>query len=90
MAQRLADARGPTCLLVPSLGVDEWDRPAGPMHMPHAQKSFVRALLSEVRAPTEAQLVPAHINDAAFCDAALTVYDRWVAEGRVCRGALMT
>jgi hypothetical protein len=28
----------------------------------------------------------AHINDAAFSDAALAVFDRWVAAGRIVPG----
>jgi uncharacterized protein (UPF0261 family) len=85
VAARLAQAWGPTCLLLPLQGIDEWDRTDGPMHDPLAQSALVEELRRRVQPPTQVIEIDAHINDAAFCEAALRVFDRWVEEGRVVR-----
>jgi uncharacterized protein (UPF0261 family) len=83
ICSRLAEATGPTCLLLPTQGIEAWDRPGQPLHDPEGLAAFV----DEVRrhAPPNAQLLvlDAHINDTAFADAALRVFDEWVADGRV-------
>ena len=55
------------------------DLPGGP--------GFVDALRAEAWAPAELIEVEAHINDADFTEAALTVFDRWAAAGRIARPA---
>jgi uncharacterized protein (UPF0261 family) len=42
---------------------------------------------AQASAPTEVIELDAHINDSAFSDAALAVFDRWVATGIVVAGA---
>lgn len=87
ICQRLAQARGPTALIVPTHGIEGWDRPGEPLHDPQA----LAVLVDELRrgAPKEIELVmlDAHINDRAFVDAALAVFDRWVEQGRIVRSA---
>ena len=83
IAEKLAKAKGPTVYLVPRQGIEGWDRPGEPMHAPEALAAF----LDETRRRPigEARLIEidAHINDAAFADAALTVLDDWIAHGRL-------
>ena len=83
IGSRLAESAGPTCLLLPMQGVEGWDRPGQPLHDPEGLAAFV----DEARraAPPNVELVEldAHINDPAFADAALRVFDRWVTEGRI-------
>lgn len=86
MAERLADAQAPTCLLLPLQGVEAWDRPGEPLHDPEGLDAFITALRTAVRAPVQLHELDAHINDAAFCDAALAVLDDWVAQGVVAPG----
>ncbi len=78
---KLAMAKGPTTLLLPTQGGNEWDRPDGPLSDPHGLQVFV----DEIRAhcPDNVTLIDldAHINDPEFADAALKVFDNWVAEG---------
>jgi uncharacterized protein (UPF0261 family) len=86
MAERLADAQAPTCLLLPLQGVEAWDRPGEPLHDPEGLDAFITALRTAVRSPVQLRELDAHINDAAFCDAALAVLDDWVAQGIVAPG----
>lgn len=83
MCRKLADATGPTTFLLPTQGGNEWDRPGGPLCDPEGLAVFV----SEIRAqcPEAVRLieVDAHINDTAFTETVLTVFDGWMAEGLV-------
>ena len=83
---RLAQARGPSCLLLPRRGVEQWDRPGEPLHDADGLDAFVQAMRSSLAPGTHCIELDAHINDAAFCDAALRVFDDWVARGLVARG----
>jgi uncharacterized protein (UPF0261 family) len=80
---RLAEARGPTALLLPQRGIHAWDLPGEPMHDPAGHADYMQALRAAVRAPVELHDLDAHINDAAFVDHALAIFDGWVAAGRV-------
>jgi uncharacterized protein (UPF0261 family) len=83
---RLAQAKGPTCLLLPLHGVEQWDRPGEPLHDPEGLDAFVTAMRAAVRPGTRCVEIDAHINDAAFCDAALAVFDEWVSQGLIATG----
>ena len=84
---RLAGATGPSCLLLPLRGVEQWDRPGEPLHDPEGLAAFTEAMRAAVPAGTRCEALDAHINDAAFTEAALRVFDEWVARGVVPRGA---
>lgn len=83
MCRKLATAIGPTTFILPALGGNEWDRPGGPLCDPDGLAAFKE----EVRAqcPENVQLVEieAHINDAAFTDTVLKIFDAWIAGGLV-------
>ena len=83
---RLAQATGPACLLLPLQGIEQWDRPGEPLHDADGLAAFIAAMREAVPPGLPCIEVDAHINDAAFCDAALAVFDRWVAEGRIVTG----
>jgi len=83
---RLATAKGPSCLLLPLRGVEQWDRPGEPLHDAEGLAAFVEAMRAAVAPPTRCIEMDAHINDDAFCDAALAVFDEWVAQGLVPAG----
>jgi uncharacterized protein (UPF0261 family) len=87
IARRLRQATAPSCLLLPLRGIEEWDRPGQPLHDAAGLDAFIAALRGESWAPAECVEVDAHINDAAFSDAALTIFDRWAAAGRIAPGA---
>jgi uncharacterized protein (UPF0261 family) len=86
IAVRLRAAAGPSCLLLPLRGIEEWDRPGQPLHDPAGLAEMIAVLRGEAGAPIEFIEVDAHINDPAFSDAALAVFDRWVAAGRIVSG----
>lgn len=79
--EKLAAAKGETVLLLPLDGGNEWDRAGGPLHDAEGLAAFV----DEVRqcCPGNVDLIEiaAHINDAAFAEAALSVVDGWIAAG---------
>jgi uncharacterized protein (UPF0261 family) len=83
IGQRLASATGPVTLLVPRHGIEGWDRPGQPMHDPDGLAALVDELPRATAPNTRVITLDAHINDAAFADAALAVLDAWVLEGRV-------
>lgn len=86
IAARLAAATGPSCLMLPLQGIEEWDRPGQPLHDAEGLAQFVVAMRDSAGAPTEFVEIDAHINDAMFSEAALAQFDRWVAAGRIAPG----
>jgi uncharacterized protein (UPF0261 family) len=78
---KLATAKGEVVFLLPTKGGNEWDRDGGPL----CDAEGLAAFVEEVRmaCPPKVRLVEldAHINDAAFNDAALAVVDDWIASG---------
>ena len=81
MAERLAEATGPVVVILPLHGGNEWDRPEGPLHDAEGLAAFVEEL--RAACPPNARLIAldAHINDAAFAEAALAVVDGWIETG---------
>ena len=84
---RLARAQGPTCFLLPLRGVEQWDRPGEPLHDAAGLQAFTAAMRGALDARTRCVELDAHINDAAFAEQALAVFDDWVARGLVPAGS---
>lgn len=87
IARRLRAAHRATAFLLPLGGVEEWDRPGAPLHDPAGLAALIAALRAESWQGVEFAEVAAHINDAAFTDVAMAVFDRWVAAGRISQGS---
>ena len=85
IAGRLGQATGPTVLLVPTQGVEGWDRSGQPLHDPEGLGALVDELRSAACTGTQLIELDAHINDAAFAAAALQVFDRWVDDGLIAK-----
>ncbi len=83
LADKLATARGPVSFLLPRHGGNEWDRAGGPLSDPAALAAFCDELRRSLPANVRLIELEAHINDAAFHDAALAQFDAWVAAGLV-------
>ncbi|KIN70447.1 UPF0261 protein [Sulfitobacter noctilucae] len=81
MCSKLASAKGPSVLILPEQGGNEWDRPGGPLCDPEGLAAFVEEI--KLRCPDNLRLISmdAHINDTAFTDMVLEVFDAWRAEG---------
>ena len=86
IAARLALARGPCCLLLPTQGIEHWDRPGQPLHDAEGLAAFLAEMRLALAPATRCIELDAHINDPAFCHAALGVFDDWVARGLVRAG----
>ena len=83
IGERLAQATGPTCLLLPKQGIEGWDRPGEPLHDPEGLAALVDELPRRLSPNTQLVTLDAHINDAAFAEAALAIFDAWVREGMI-------
>ena len=83
VAKRLALSKGPVHILLPTQGIEEWDKPGDVAHDPQGLSAFVDEMRNSVKPPLLLTEIDAHINDQAFADAALSVFDRWVADGTV-------
>ena len=82
-AEKLATAKGKSVFIMPKGGCNEWDRPGADLHDAEGLAAFVDEI--EASLPDNVTYVPleAHINDAAFCDTVLEVFDGWVADGTI-------
>lgn len=83
MAKRLLEAKAPVCVLLPTEGVEEWDKPGQPAHDPDALAEFIDESRKVFISPIQLIEIDAHINDQAFADAALVVFDAWVSNGTI-------
>jgi len=87
IADRLGRARAPTTMILPLQGIEQWDRPGEPMHDPPALAAFMDEFRRRAPATVPVIELDAHINDPAFADCAMQVFDRWIGEGVVTPGA---
>jgi uncharacterized protein (UPF0261 family) len=81
--RRLRTGSGPTALLLPLHGIEQWDREGQPLHDPQGLAAFMDEMRALDAGAVQVQALAAHINDDAFAQAALAVLDAWVADGRV-------
>jgi uncharacterized protein (UPF0261 family) len=83
IAARLKQAKGPVHMLMPTQGVEEWDKDGEPAYDPEGLAAMVDEMGKAIKAPAELTMLDCHINDQAFADAALKVLDGWIADGIV-------
>lgn len=82
-AERLAGAKGPTALLLPTRGLGEWDRKGADLHDPEGLARFFEDLKRVMPGNVETHWIDGHIGDDVFADTALAIFDRWCAQGIV-------
>jgi uncharacterized protein (UPF0261 family) len=70
MAQHLNEAQGPAAVLIPTHGFSYSDRAGHPFCDPEADAALVAALEANLASQVELIKLDAHINDAAFAQAA--------------------
>ena len=87
VAERLNAAQGPTAFLLPRQGIHAWDRPGEGLHDAPAHAAFADEFRRALKPPVQLHDLDLHINDRGFVDAALAVFDAWVAEGLIPKGA---
>jgi uncharacterized protein (UPF0261 family) len=83
IGRRLAEANAPAHVILPNKGIEEWDKPDGPAHDPEGLAAFLEEMRAAIRPPVSLTEIDAHINDQAFADAALAIFDGWVADGTI-------
>lgn len=83
LAARLARAQGPSHLVLPLLGIEQWDRPGEPLHDPQGLSAFFDELGRCSFGITSVKRLDAHINDAEFASHVLQVFDDWCARGLI-------
>ena len=86
VAQRLQGSRAPVHFILPSRGIEEWDKPGEPAHDPEGLAAFLDEARKAVRAPVQFTEINAHINDPAFAETVLGIFDDWVETGIVGTG----
>jgi uncharacterized protein (UPF0261 family) len=82
---KLAAAKGPVTFILPNKGGNEWDREGGPLHDAEGLAAFCDEMRSACPPNVRLFELDAHINDAAFAEKALEVFDGWLADGTVKR-----
>ena len=85
---KLARAKGPVFFLLPTQGGNEWDRAGGPLEDAAGLAAFVDEMHKACPANVTLVDINAHINDPAFHEAVLAVFDGWVAAGVVPSGVV--
>lgn len=83
LARRLRQATGPVHLVLPLLGIQEWDRAGAPLHDPEALSAMMDEMAQCYLGAAEVSRIDAHINDAGFVQQVLAVFDDWLARGLV-------
>ena len=86
IGKRLNRAKAPVHVILPSKGIEEWDREGADLHAPDALKVFLNAIKNQLDDQVQVSEINAHINDAQFSELALEVFDQWVAQGIVVKG----
>jgi uncharacterized protein (UPF0261 family) len=80
---RLAKATGPVAVILPEHGLGEWDREGADLHDQAGLDQFLEELRQTLPETVQTHSIAAHINDAAFADKALEVFDAWCAQGLI-------
>ena len=83
MAKRLKPSTAPVHVILTNQGIEEWDKPGGEAHDPEAFAAFCEELRAQMTDPIRFTEIDCHINDQAFADKALEIFDAWVADGTI-------
>jgi len=83
MADRLSSAKAPVQVLLPLKGLEQWDREGEPAYDPDGLTAFIDESRKVFKEPIKLIEIDAHINDQAFSDHALRLFDAWVKDGTV-------
>ena len=78
IAEKACAAQGPTAILLPLRGVSGLDREGQPFWWPEADEALFASVRQWVAPQVEVREIDAHINDAAFAEAAATTLLRFL------------
>ena len=82
-SQQLAKATGPVAIILPEHGLGEWDREGADLHNQAGLEAFLQELEETLPSTVTAHRLKGHINDPAFAEKALEIFDDWRASGLV-------
>lgn len=83
IAKRLSVSKAPAHVVLTSRGIEEWDKPGQPAHDPEALAEFCDEMRQCMVDPIGFTELDCHINDQAFSDKVLQIFDDWVADGTI-------
>ena len=83
IAKRLKTSNTPAHVILTNGGIEEWDKPGDVAHDPEAFAEFCDEMRKQMTAPLQFSELDCHINDQAFADKALEIFDAWVADGTI-------
>lgn len=83
VANRLLQSNTPVHVILTNQGIEEWDREGDVAHDPEAFAEFCDEMRKVMIDPIQFTELDCHINDQAFADKALEIFDAWVADGTV-------
>lgn len=83
IAKRLKSSDTPAHMILPNQGIEEWDKPGDAAHDPEAFAEFCDEMRTVMTDPILFSELDCHINDQAFADKALDIFDGWVADGTI-------
>lgn len=86
MARRLKTSATPAHVILTSHGIEEWDKPGGEAYDPDAFAEFCDEMRKVMTDPIQFTEIECHINDQAFADKALQIFDAWVSDGTIKAG----
>ncbi len=86
IGQKLERSDARIAFLLPNEGLQEWDKPDEPLHDPEGLNAFLDEMRRAIPPAVTLREVDTHINTPAFSEAALAIFDQWVAEGVIPEG----
>ncbi len=87
VAKRLKASDTPAHVILTTQGIEEWDKAGGPAHDPEAFGAFCDEMRKVMTDPIQFTEIDCHINDQAFAEKALEIFDAWVADGTIKTGS---
>lgn len=83
LCDKLASAEGPVKFVLPLRGCNEWERPGSELYDPEGLEAFCNEIRRHCPDNVELIELDAHINDDAFCNQVLSIFDDWVKTGTI-------
>jgi uncharacterized protein (UPF0261 family) len=83
VADRMSKSKARTHFIMPLQGIEEWDKEGDVAYDPDGLTAFTDEVRKVMQDPSAYTEIDAHINDHAFADAALEIFDAWVADGTI-------
>jgi len=87
IATRLKASETPSHVILTNGGIEEWDREGQEANDPEAFGEFCDEMRKQMTAPIHFTELDCHINDQAFVDAVLQIFDGWIEDGTIKTGA---